>query len=649
MKIFNCLNNKKMIKILVVLISILSFSRLYSQDCFTTINSIEAPIKLENKWYFKKGDALDWKNKDFNDATGWSIVKLPDFGTDKKAAVVGYHWYRCTFTVTKKVLEPSTPLAIKLGKIRDADEVYLNGNLIGSTGKFTPLMPEQEIHRVYSLHSNYLEEGKNVIAVRVYSSTNEYGIALVPEIYYENKIHWKLAYKDLFKIMSGHVFVMMGIFFIIASIVFLGVGVYYSISSVVHSPANISNLFFSIFSILLGYYVLLRSTYRPILSEDFIVSIRYELLALIPLPVLFLNFLIFHSNLKRPLYTYVYEGFIVLLSIFTLFSKTPAHWKLIIQINAIALLVPAIASTFIIYSSVKKDRNRMIYILVGTLGLLPCAIVDLLTALRFFYFMELLPFGFMFFLINISIQLSEEMVENYKNILKLEKDLLKMERSKTNFLFNISDEFKYYSGIILESVKKHLESPFMEKKEIQKLINYTELSSSLIKDAVLLDSIERKDFLVNNERFSIREVITEILTRLETRGDTKSVKIEVEIQNEDIFVIQSRELVFLILYHLIENAYNYSTDHSSVFIKVSDVSGKLHLVVEDNGEGMTEEEKIKVFKKFVRGDNVSDKILGSGIGLNLVQSATSYIRGIIDLETYPKKGCKFTVILPYIK
>lgn len=135
---------------------------------------------------FHEGDNPEWKKADFNDSN-WNEV---DVQGSANRNVIGkpdsYSWYRIKFVLPSAMLEKSTlkkVLQLYLGKIDDADETYLNGHFIGSTGR----MPEQtggyvgawEEERRYEVgaQSPFVHWGKeNVLAVRVYNGGGQGGM-----------------------------------------------------------------------------------------------------------------------------------------------------------------------------------------------------------------------------------------------------------------------------------------------------------------------------------------------------------------------------------------------------------------------------------------------------------------------------------------
>ncbi|MCB1177455.1 MAG: histidine kinase, partial [Leptospiraceae bacterium] len=224
----------------VILISFLFLLNLplISDDCSTALNFRDKPLSLKGGWLFLRGDNQGWKDPNLQDA-GWGRKSLPDYGKDKNSPIYGFHWYRCHIFFSDNSNIPGG-LGVYLGKLRDADEVYFNGTLIGSTGKVTPPQSiDFEKKRIYSIPDRLVVPGKNVLAIRIFSTTKNFGITTSPFIGEEEKLYDKIIKEESFPIVAGFVFILMGIFFIFSSLV---------------KSKNHSNLLFSLFSIFLGVY-----------------------------------------------------------------------------------------------------------------------------------------------------------------------------------------------------------------------------------------------------------------------------------------------------------------------------------------------------------------------------------------------------------
>ncbi len=140
-------------------------------------------ISLQSGWRFQKGDHPGWKNPNFDD-TGWREINptgywdyLPEF-----ADYDGYGWYRISVFIPSELkndMSNQDVLHIRLGRVDDNDQTFLNGILIGENARNTSSGHENfagELGayakvRDYTLplsHPAILWDDINVIAVRAY-------------------------------------------------------------------------------------------------------------------------------------------------------------------------------------------------------------------------------------------------------------------------------------------------------------------------------------------------------------------------------------------------------------------------------------------------------------------------------------------------
>jgi sialate O-acetylesterase len=126
---------------------------------------------LTGHWKFTTGDDMAWKEPVVDDRT-WNDIVVPGYWeTQGFPEYNGFGWYRVKFRVPDELA--TKRLILLLGKIDDVDETYLNGELIGRTGKITKDLNPSDYNtewlesRAYTIPPNILLPGENVIAVRV--------------------------------------------------------------------------------------------------------------------------------------------------------------------------------------------------------------------------------------------------------------------------------------------------------------------------------------------------------------------------------------------------------------------------------------------------------------------------------------------------
>jgi sialate O-acetylesterase len=139
-------------------------------------------IKKVNEWYSEAnkkdaGQSAGWKLPSTNDAD-WLTMNIPGYWDETPIGKVnGVVWFRREFFIPKENAGKSAFL--NMGRIVDADSVFINGKFVGNvTYQYPP--------RWYNVPENVLNEGKNVIAVRVVNNSGKGGF--VPDKPYELKV-----------------------------------------------------------------------------------------------------------------------------------------------------------------------------------------------------------------------------------------------------------------------------------------------------------------------------------------------------------------------------------------------------------------------------------------------------------------------------
>lgn len=124
-------------------------------------------LDLSGRWRFSTGDDTSWAEPGFDDSA-WEEVRVPqEGGQDVFDSYDGYAWFRLSFRLPASA--QGTPLVAALGGIDDADETYLNGVRIGSTGEFPPDSDSQWFEpRLYPVPAGAPRYGaRNALAVRM--------------------------------------------------------------------------------------------------------------------------------------------------------------------------------------------------------------------------------------------------------------------------------------------------------------------------------------------------------------------------------------------------------------------------------------------------------------------------------------------------
>ncbi len=133
-------------------------------------------VNLRGHWRFSIGDDPSRAQPDFDDGSWTQIYAPKNWEAAGYRGYDGYAWYRKTFTLPKSSL--AQQVFIYLGTIDDVDEVYINGEKVGSSGLFPPnYRTAYNERRSYTIPDRLLRAGEdNLVAVRVYDTGGKGGI-----------------------------------------------------------------------------------------------------------------------------------------------------------------------------------------------------------------------------------------------------------------------------------------------------------------------------------------------------------------------------------------------------------------------------------------------------------------------------------------
>ncbi len=123
-----------------------------------------------------------------------------------------------------------------------------------------------------------------------------------------------------------------------------------------------------------------------------------------------------------------------------------------------------------------------------------------------------------------------------------------------------------------------------------------------------------------------------------------------QMGNQPLYVRMYRNHYEQILIILLDNAVKYSQDRKEVLISVSRSVTQVEIAVQDFGEGMTEEDKNKVFGRFYRVDKARSRDKGgNGLGLSIAKQLVNSYRGDIWVDSVENEGSIFYIDLPILK
>lgn len=219
---------------------------------------------------------------------------------------------------------------------------------------------------------------------------------------------------------------------------------------------------------------------------------------------------------------------------------------------------------------------------------------------------------------------------------------------KEDFIANFSHEIRTPLTILngqLQNLKINIHDQNQLEKIVLKLENNSKRLINLFDDMLSLSSIEKTKIL-NLEYFDIEPLCEIVLQDIALKYPEKKLNVMTHFSHSEIYA--DYRLIEHVLMNLFDNAFKYSQDEN-VIIKINCEiqNNQFYISIEDNGKGIAEDKKLRIFERFYRADaSHSNEIPGTGLGLAIVKHIIQKHHGKIKVSSNLNIGTNFTIILP---
>ena len=222
------------------------------------------------------------------------------------------------------------------------------------------------------------------------------------------------------------------------------------------------------------------------------------------------------------------------------------------------------------------------------------------------------------------------------------------ERKKDEFISIASHELKTpmtsikgYIQLLERSLDKN--DPATAKLRLHKVQNQIEKLNLLVADLLDISKIESGKLKLNKQYFSFNALVEHIIEIMQQSNPfvkiLKKGNFEVDFFADEMRIEQ-------VIINFITNAIKYGPDGKEIQLTVELRGNDLYFSVKDFGIGMSEEHLQKIFHKFYRIEETSERFQGLGIGLYICQEIIERHHGEIGANSILNEGSEFYFQIP---
>ncbi len=184
-----------------------------------------------------------------------------------------------------------------------------------------------------------------------------------------------------------------------------------------------------------------------------------------------------------------------------------------------------------------------------------------------------------------------------------------------------------------------------QKKFLSKIYQSLKHQNKVVSNVLEVHNIDRSLYDYNPSKIHVKEAIESAVNILKTEAEQKNITLT--INGKETEAILDLNLFLRIIENLVSNAIKYSPKDKFVRVIISEHNQHLRIEIRDEGPGLTEEEKRKIFEKYSYfNKNSEQEQSSSGLGLYIVNKYLSIMNGSIRCESIYGLGASFIIEFP---
>jgi two-component system phosphate regulon sensor histidine kinase PhoR len=231
--------------------------------------------------------------------------------------------------------------------------------------------------------------------------------------------------------------------------------------------------------------------------------------------------------------------------------------------------------------------------------------------------------------------------------------LRNMESMRRDLVANVSHELRTPVSIIRANAETlmdgALEDPSQARSFVQAILRHSERLSNLLSDLLDLSRIEGGAYPLCLETVSVKTASQRAADTLQRAAKAKNLRVEVEVEST-LCALADIQALDQVLVNLLDNAIKYSFEGGTIDVTAESRDGRIQIFVSDDGPGIQERHRARIFERFYRVDTGRSRALGgTGLGLSIVKHLVVLMNGTVGVDPVEPHGSAFWVSLPAAK
>lgn len=228
-------------------------------------------------------------------------------------------------------------------------------------------------------------------------------------------------------------------------------------------------------------------------------------------------------------------------------------------------------------------------------------------------------------------------------------EVRRVEEVRRDFVANVGHELKTPVGaltLLAEAVQEAADDPEAIRRFSARMRHEAERLARLVRELIDLSRLQGGDPLPALEPVPLDAIVAEAIDRTRLAAGAKGIQLTAAGQS-DLIVRGVEPQLITALTNLLANAVAYSANETNVSVGTRARSGFAEIAITDDGVGIPDGDRQRVFERFYRVDQSRATATGgTGLGLAIVKHIVTNHGGSVEVWSEPGVGSTFTVRIP---
>ena len=230
---------------------------------------------------------------------------------------------------------------------------------------------------------------------------------------------------------------------------------------------------------------------------------------------------------------------------------------------------------------------------------------------------------------------------------KLLHPIIENHQKQAAFIASASHELRTPLAVILSAAECCKTAASDNKEDFLKTICQETLRmSTLVNDMLTLSSSDNNSFTIKLQSIELDTLLINAYDAFKPMADNKKIELAIDLPEQALPLCSADpDRITQVVSILLHNAISYTPEYGKVSIALSHNRERFHISVTDNGIGISDEDKKKIFDRFYRAEKSRSTKEHFGLGLSIAYEIVSAHGGKISVSDAEGGGCIFTVTL----